>query len=128
MKQNLPRPTDAELEILNVLWQLGPATVREVHEALSVQKEVGYTSVLKLMQIMTDKGLLKRNEEQRAHVYEAKLAQEQTQRQLIKDLLERAFNGSALKLVMQALSAKKTSADELASIRELLDKYERGEK
>jgi predicted transcriptional regulator len=123
-----PRPTDAELEILNVLWQRGASTVRDVQgQIVRSRPTMGYTTVLKLMQIMAEKGLVRRDESQRAHVYEARLAQEQTQRQLIGDLLERAFDGSATKLVMQALSAKKTSAKELSTIREMLDEFERGE-
>ncbi|HLL14615.1 MAG TPA: BlaI/MecI/CopY family transcriptional regulator [Pyrinomonadaceae bacterium] len=127
-KRDVSRPTDAELEILNVLWQRGASTVREVHQAISRTKPAtGYTTVLKLMQIMAEKELVRRDESQRAHVYEASLAREQTQRQLIGDLLERAFDGSATKLVMQALSAKKTSAKELSTIRKMLDEFERGE-
>ena len=123
-----PRPTDAELEILNVLWQRGASTVRDVHEAIMRSRPaMGYTTVLKLMQIMAEKELVRRDESQRAHVYEARLARDETQRQLIGDLLERAFDGSATKLVMQALSAKKTSAKELSRIREMLDEFERGE-
>ena len=125
-KKETPRPTDAELEILSVLWQRGPSTVREVHEALSRGRSTGYTTVLKLLQIMAEKGLVRRNEEQRAHVYEARFAQEQTQRQLVGDLLERAFDGSARKLVMQALATKKASSEELSQIRQLLDEFERG--
>jgi len=127
-KRATSRPTDAELEILNVLWQRGAATVRDVHQQIVKSRPaMGYTTVLKLMQIMAEKGLVRRDERQRAHVYEARLAREQTQRQLIGDLLERAFDGSATKLVMQALSAKKTSAKELSTIREMLDEFERGE-
>ena len=123
-----PRPTDAELEILNVLWQRGASTVRDVQgQIVRSRPAMGYTTVLKLMQIMAEKELVRRDESQRAHVYEARLAQEQTQRQLIGDLLERAFDGSATKLVMQALSARKTSAKELSTIREMLDEFERGE-
>jgi predicted transcriptional regulator len=127
-RQTTPRPTDSELEILRVLWQRGPSTVREVHKTLNQKRPTGYTTVLKLMQIMTEKQLVQRDEAQRAHVYEARLPQEQTQQQLIGDLLERAFDGSAKKLVMQALSAKKASAADLSEIRELLDKFERGGK
>ena len=127
-KRDAARPTDAELEILNVLWQQGACTVRDVHQAVSRTKPgVGYTTILKLMQIMVEKKLVRRDESQRAHVYEAQLAREQTQRQLIGDLLERAFDGSATKLVMQALSSKTTSAEELTTIREMLDEFERGE-
>jgi predicted transcriptional regulator len=125
-RAKLPRPTDAELDILRVLWERGACTVREVQEALNEAKPTGYTTVLKLMQIMTDKGLVRRDEQQRAHVYEAQLAQEQTQRQLVSDLVERVFNGSAIGLVMQALASKKTSASELSEIRKILDEVERG--
>src|SRR5438034_5151164 len=123
-----PRPTDAELAILRVLWQRGPRTVRQVQETLSQDRETGYTTVLKLLQIMTEKGLVERDETDRSHVYQAHFTEEQTQRQLVGDLLERAFGGSARQLVVQALSAKKASAKELAQIRELLDQLERGAK
>lgn len=126
--KSLPRPTDGELEILNVLWQRGPSTVREVHEVLLENKEIGYTTILKLMQIMSEKGLVSRDESDRRHVYEAERAQDETQRQLLSDLLDRAFNGSATKLVMQALSSKKASREELAEIRRMLDELERGKK
>ena len=125
----LPRPTDAELEILRVLWQRGACTVRDVQESLNEAKPTGYTTVLKLMQIMTDKGLVRRDERQRAHVYEARLAQEQTQQQMVSDLLERVFNGSATSLVMQALATKKkTSSEELSEIRRIIDEFERGDR
>ena len=127
-RQNTPRPTDAELEILSVLWERGPSTVRDVHERLSETKDTGYTTVLKLMQIMSEKGLVRRDERERAHVYEARLPQEQTQRQLVGDLLDRAFQGSAMKLVMQALAANKASAAELSEIRRVLEEFERGAK
>ena len=124
-----PRPTDAELGILRVLWQRGPSTVREVQEALNQDKPTGYTTVLKTLQIMTEKGLVRRNEQQRAHVYEAELAQHQTQRQLVSDLLNRVFDGSASNLLMHALNSKKgTSQEELAQIRDILDEFERGGK
>jgi predicted transcriptional regulator len=123
----LPRPTDAELEILKVLWRRGPSTVREVFDSLSESKQTGYTTVLKLMQIMAEKGLVRRDETERAHRYEAALAEEETQRQLVGDLLRRAFDGSAKRLVVQALSAERASADELEEIRRLLDRLERGE-
>jgi predicted transcriptional regulator len=126
-RKSLPRPTDSELEILRVLWQRGPSTVREVHEAINESRPTGYTTVLKLMQIMTEKELVQRNEEQRAHVYEARLAQNETQRQLLGDLIERAFDGSAKQLVMHVLSEKKASAKDLSEIRQLLDEFERGE-
>ncbi|MBA3241058.1 MAG: BlaI/MecI/CopY family transcriptional regulator [Acidobacteria bacterium] len=125
---NLPRPTDAELEILKVLWRRGPSTVREVFDDLSAVKTTGYTTMLKLMQIMSDKGLVRRDETARAHVYAAALAEDETQRQLIGDLLRRAFDGSAKRLVLQALSTERASADELAEIRQMLDELEGGER
>lgn len=121
----LPRPTDAELEILTVLWSRGPSTVREVHEITAKSKPTQYTTVLKLMQIMAEKGLLQRDEERRAHVYEAACPPESTQKQLVGDLLQRAFNGSATRLLQGALSARKASKAELAELRKLLDDYER---
>jgi BlaI family transcriptional regulator, penicillinase repressor len=123
-----PRPTPAELEILGVLWDDGPSTVREVHERLAKDRPTGYTTVLKLLQIMTEKGLVSRDEAARAHVYEARAPREQTQRLLVRDLLDRAFGGSSAKLVMQALSARKAPREELARIRELLDRLEGGER
>ena len=117
----LVRPTEGELTILSVLWENGPATVRQIQETLNRRRPTGYTTVLKLLQIMTDKGLVTRNEKQRSHVYRAKRSQDQTQKQLVRDLLDRAFAGSAQKLVMQALAAKKASPEELAEIRKLLD-------
>ena len=123
-KPNTPRPTDAELAILNVLWERGPSTVREVHDAISQTHDSGYTTILKLMQIMTDKGLVVRDESQRAHVYASLLGEQKTQRQLLGDLIDRAFGGSPAKLVMQALSASKASAAELSAIRQLLDQME----
>jgi predicted transcriptional regulator len=115
-------PTDAELGILRVLWERGPSTVREVHEAL--KDGSGYTTILKLMQIMTEKGLVVRDESQRAHVYSAQATQQRTQRQLVTDLVDRAFGGSPAQLAMQALSSKKTSPEELAELRRLLDTLE----
>src|SRR6058998_2238557 len=123
-----PRPTDAELAILSVLWERGPSTVRDVHDALSSQQATGYTTVLKLLQIMTEKGLVVRDEAQRAHIYEARYSEQKTQRQLLADLVDRAFGGSAAKLVLQALSGRKTSAEELSAIRDLLDRLEGGAK
>ena len=121
----LPRPTDAELGILRVLWERGPSTVRDVHEALNKGQEgTGYTTVLKLMQIMTEKGLVERDESQRAHVYRARATEQRTQRQLVVDLVDRAFGGSPAKLAMQALSSKKTSPEELAELRRLLESLE----
>ena len=119
-----PQPTDGELEILQVLWDRGPSTVREVFEELKRVKPVGYTTVLKFMQIMAEKGLVRRNEEQRAHLYESAVLRESTQRQLVHDLLDRAFGGSAMQLVMQALSTKRATHAEINQIRRLLDQYE----
>ena len=119
------RPTDAELEILRVIWGLGPCTVREVFAELKAKRDTGYTTALKLMQIMTEKGLLRRDESVRPQVYEPVRSQHQTQRQLIGDLLDRAFSGSPGNLVLQALSAKKTTAQEREQIRALLDELEK---
>ena len=123
-KRQIPKPTEAELAILRVLWELGPATVRQVHEAMPNSKAIGYTTVLKLLQIMNEKGLVVRDQQQRSHVYQSAAGEEQTQRQLVGDLLDRAFGGSAQKLVMRALSARKASPKELREIREFLDKME----
>lgn len=116
-----PLPTDAELAILTVLWRRGPSTVREVHEALHPSQGTGYTTVLKLMQLMAQKGLLRRDESQRSHVYRAASAEAQTQRRLLGDLMDRAFAGSTSQLVLRALSVKRASAEELEQIRSLLD-------
>ena len=124
----LPKPTGAELAILGVLWRRGPSTVRQVHEALNATKETGYTTVLKFMQIMHEKGLLSRDETPYAHVYEARLPQEEAQRTLVADLLDRAFEGSMSRLVLQALSSRKATPEELAEIRKILRDYERGKK
>jgi BlaI family penicillinase repressor len=129
MKRAKPRkPTDAELAILRVLWERGPSTVREVWEELNPEQGTGYTTVLKIMQIMFEKGLLARDETARSHVYRAARSQEQTQREVVGHLLERVFSGSAPKLVMQALAAKKATRAELAEIRKLLDAMEGGAK
>jgi BlaI family penicillinase repressor len=125
-KRNLPRPTDAELAILRVLWERGPSTVRDVTEAVHEDRGTGYTTALKLMQIMTEKGLVRRDDTERTHIYEAAVGRDQTQRQLVDDLLERAFGGSAEQLVVQALAAKRASPQELAQIRKLLDELEGG--
>ena len=117
------RPTEGELAILRVLWKLGRATVREVHEALGGSKRSAYTTTLKLMQIMNDKGLVRRDESPFAHVYEPAVGQEETQRGLVSDLLSKAFDGSVGKLVMQALAAGEVSAQELDEIRRLLDEH-----
>jgi BlaI family penicillinase repressor len=120
-----PRPTDAELEILTVLWSRGPSTVRDVHETIVGRRPAQYTTVLKILQIMAEKGLVKRDEKQRAHIYAASRPREWTQRQLAGDLLHRAFNGSASGLLLGALSAKKASREDLDEIRRLLDSYEK---
>ena len=122
----LPKPTQRELEILGVLWTRGPSSVRDVQEALGEGR--GYTTILKQLQIMTDKGLVLRDESQRAHLYTARLPEEQTQGQLVGDLLDRAFEGSASRLVMRALSSRPASAEEIAEIRRLLDQLEGEEK
>ena len=119
------KPTPSELEILQVLWERGPSTVREVHEALGDKRPIGYTSVLKLMQIMTAKGTVRRDEQQRAHVYEAVQPAEKTKRQLAADVLQRVFDGSASELMMHALAGRKTSKEEVEELRRLLDEYER---
>ena len=123
-RHDLPRPTDSELEILRVLWNRGPSTVRDVFDDLNLSKPTGYTTVLKLMQIMAEKKLVRRDERQHAHVYEAQLPEEQTQNQLLGDLLNRAFGGSASRLVMRALSSTKTSKADLAEIRRTIDDME----
>jgi BlaI family transcriptional regulator, penicillinase repressor len=127
MKLSPQKPTSSELEILRVLWSRGPSTVRDVHEALSEKKSLGYTSVLKLLQIMTAKGTVRRNETQRAHVYEACLPAEQTKRQIAGDMLQRVFEGSASELMLHALAGRKASSEEISELRRLLDEYEKGE-
>src|SRR5918993_2733076 len=114
------RPTDAELDLLSVLWRRGPSTVREVFEELSQTKPSGYTTVLKFLQIMADKGLVRRKEVHRVHLYEAATPQETTQSELVRDLAARAFGGSPLQLAMRALAAEPASAEELAEIRRVL--------
>lgn len=126
MREATPqKPTAAELQILQVLWDRGPSTVREVHEALREEKALGYTTVLKLMQIMTAKGLVRRNEDQRAHVYEAQQPAEKTKRQLAADMLERVFDGSARELMLHALAAQRSTRQEIEELRNLLDEHER---
>jgi predicted transcriptional regulator len=120
------KPTDAELAILRVLWQRGPSTVKQVQKVLESTRQTGYTTVLKLMQIMTEKGLVSRDESSFAHVYQVRVPQEQTQRALVADLLERVFEGSTSRLVLQALAAKKATPEELAEIRKILKNQERG--
>ena len=117
-------PTDAEIDILAVLWRQGPSTVREVHEALG--KQSGYTTTLKQMQLMTEKAMLARSERFRSHVYEASVPQEETRTQIAGDLLRRAFGGSAKSLVMGALTAEPASREELRDIRRMLDDFEKG--
>ncbi len=126
MHSDPPRPTDSELEILTVLWSRGPATVRDIHETIAERKPTQYTTVLKTLQIMAEKGLVLRDQEQRAHIYDAARPREWTQKQLAGDLLQRGFSGSAARLMQGALSARKTSKAELAELRRLLDEYERG--
>jgi len=124
-----PRPTNAELEILTVLWSIGgPATVREVYNVIGRRRVAQYSTVLKFMQIMAEKGLVRRDEKQRAHVYQTTRPREWTQRQLAGDLLKRAFSGSAKALLVGALSARKATKQELAEMRKLLDGYRKGEK
>jgi BlaI family penicillinase repressor len=118
------RPTDRELTILRILWDNGPSTVRDVNEAMNEDENTGYTTTLKLMQIMAEKGLVLRDDSRFKHVYRPALKEEQAQKQLVGDLLDRAFSGSAEKLVMRALSAKKVSAKELASIKKMIDEFE----
>ena len=125
MTRSPQKPTASELEILRVLWVRGPSTVREVHDALSEKKSLGYTTVLKLLQIMTTKGTVRRNETQRAHVYEAGLPAEQTKRQLAGDMLQRVFEGSASQLMMHSLAGRKASREEIEELRQMLDEYER---
>ena len=127
MARELPRPTDAELEILTILWSRGPSSVREVHETIIRRRPAQYSTVLKFLQIMAEKGLVRRNKQQRAHIYEAAQPREWTQRQLAGDLLERAFGGNPAQMLIGALSASKSSKRELAEMRKLLQKYERTE-
>ncbi len=121
------KPTNAELEILRILWENGPGTVRFVNDVLNKQKPVGYTTTLKIMQIMTDKGILKRNTDNRTHIYEHLIAQQETRQQLIDRLLDQAFGGSAHKMVMQALGTGNSSKKELEEIKALIEKLEGGQ-
>jgi predicted transcriptional regulator len=125
-RSSVPRPTDAELAILRVLWDRGPSTVRQVHDVLARDRQAAYTTALKLLQIMTEKGLVERDERDRTHVYRARLGEEQTQRQLVRDLADRAFGGSAMKLVMQALATRRASPEELRDIRKAIDQARAG--
>ncbi len=126
MTDEPPRPTDAELEILTVIWSLGPATVREVHDSINRRRPAQYSTILKFLQIMAEKGLVLRDESQRAHVYKAARPREWTQKQLAGHLLERAFSGSAKALLMGALSAQEATKEELAEMHKLLDDYRKG--
>jgi len=128
MANQPPRPTDAELEILTVLWSIGPATVRAVHDVIIRRREAQYSTILKFMQIMAEKGLVRRDERERAHVYTAAQPRESTQRQMAGDLLERAFSGSTKDLLVGALSARKASRAELAELQQLLAEYSGGDK
>ena len=128
MQSKQRRPTEGELGILQVLWEGGPRSVRDIQRVLNETKPTGYTTVLKLLQIMTDKGLVERDESQRPQIYRARYSQQQTQRQLLRDLLDRAFGGSVKALVLQAMAAKRSSKEELEAIEKLLDRFERGEK
>jgi BlaI family penicillinase repressor len=124
-RRPLQKPTASELEILRVLWERGPSTVREVHAALNEKKPTGYTTVLKLLQIMVVKGSVRRNEEQRAHVYEACQPADKTKSQLAGDVLQRVFQGSASQLMVHALAGRRTSQQEIEELRRLLDEHER---
>jgi predicted transcriptional regulator len=124
MKRHQSKPTASELEILHVLWNRGPSTVRDVLEALNEKKSLGYTGVLKLLQIMTAKGIVRRDESERAHVYEAVRPAEQTKRQLAKDVLQRVFEGSASQLMIHALAGHRASPSEIEELRRILDAYE----
>ena len=119
-----PQPTEAELEILQVLWAHGPSTVRFVNEALNQKREVGYTTTLKMMQIMSDKGLLSRNTDMRTHVYQAAIGEKSTQQKMLQNFLDTAFRGSAAQLVMQALGQHDASHEELDAIKALIKKLE----
>lgn len=123
---SIPRPTDAELAILRVLWERGPSTVRQVFEVLSAERDLGYTTVLKMLQIMDEKGLVRRDDSERTHVFSARQTRTETQRHLVDDLLDKAFGGSATSLVMQALATRRASREELEEIRRLIDQAEGG--
>ena len=125
-KSNLPKPTDAEIEILHVLWQLEPATVRQIHEHLTQNKQAQYTTTLKQLQVMTEKGLVVRDESERSHVYRAAVARNQVQRQMTTHLIDRVFGGSARGMLMEALGSKKVSKKDLAELRQLIDDFEKG--
>ena len=124
MASNPRRPTEGELAILTALWEGGPQSVRDIHNVLNRTRETGYTTVLKLMQIMTEKGLVERDESVRPQIYRARYSQKQTQRQLVRDLMQRAFGGSVKALVLEALSGRKSTPEELAAMEKLLEKFE----
>lgn len=121
-QRTLPKPTETELELLNALWERGPSTVRTLYETVNQQRPVGYTSVLKILQIMTEKGLVEREESAKAHVYRAAASQEETQSQLLRDLSQRLFSGSAAQLAMHALALEPASAEELDELRTLIER------
>jgi BlaI family transcriptional regulator, penicillinase repressor len=125
VKESKQKPTSSELEILRVLWVRGPSTVRDVYESLNEKKRTGYTTVLKMLQIMTEKGSVRRNEDERAHVYEACEPAEKIKGRLAGDVLQRVFEGSASELMMHALEGRKTSHEEIEELRRMLDEYER---
>lgn len=125
-RRRLPKPTDAELSILRVLWERGPSTVRQVQEILDRGRPTGYTTVLKLLQIMNEKRLVRRDERSKTHIYEAGVGEKEVQRRLIGELLDRAFSGSASQLVVRLLSSRRTSPRELEQIREYLDEIDGG--
>lgn len=124
-KGKLPKPTESELEILQILWEAGPSTVRQVNDRLNEQREVGYTTTLKLMQIMADKGLAQRDTESRTHIYRAAVSEKDTQRRLLEKFVDTAFRGSAMKLVVQALGNHRASSEELEEIKALIDRMEK---
>ena len=125
MNPTPPAPTNAELEILGILWENGPQTVKQIHEITRASRDVGYTTILKLMQLMTEKGLLERDESERSHVYVAVVPESRVKRRLVSDLVDRAFGGSAANLVQQLLSAKRASPEELDEIRSILDEHKK---
>jgi predicted transcriptional regulator len=121
-RRELPKPTEGELQLLGILWKRGPSTVRELFEEVNAERPVVYTGVLKLLQIMTDKGLVQRDERERAHVYRAAVSQADTERRLLRELSERFFAGSAAQLALRALEMEKSSDEELDAIRKLIEK------
>jgi predicted transcriptional regulator len=125
MSREAPMPSNAELEILRILWKRGPLTVREVHEQLKRERDLGYTTVLKIMQVMAEKKIVTRDESERSHVYTAAVEEKSIKRRLVSELLDKAFDGSAAQLVMQALSDKRASPEDLKKIRKLLDEHSR---